>query len=391
MPAVSLLGPMATLPVLPAEARRVLELARSDRAAAREALAKLTPEAQTALLLETPVSRRSALLDLVDEPERVVPGLPPADLCLVVRSIGLEEAGWLLACATDEQIRASVDLDAWKGFLPDHRRFGEWLSALADAGEETLLRAARAVDFELLVLQLRERAAVSMKGNEDDWEPPDGGITVDGVFYLVPREPNDDLRDLMELLRVLFTNDYWVYFRLLQGGLWELDTETEEWAHRWRRGRLQDLGFPDMEDAKRIYSFLREDRRSELPSVPEPTAMDIDATLPVSAPPLPMVDDSEHALFRAMAGLDEGERAPVRFAFLTLANRVAMADELPLGEPETLETALDKAARVASRGLEHLAREHELGGPAVLRRVPVERLFRLGHSLKPEGPPRTDD
>ena len=379
---------MATLPVLPPETRRLLELARSDRAAAREALAELTPEAQTALLLETPVSRRVALLDLVDEPERVVPGLPPADLCLLARSIGLEEAGWLLACATDEQIRGSLDLDAWKGTLPDLRRFGEWLAALADGGEESLLRVARSVDFEVLVLQLRERAWLNMKSNEDDWEPPDGGLTVDGVFYLVPRAATDDLSDLMGLLRALFANDYWTYFRLVQGGLWELDLESQEWAHRWRRGRLQDLGFPDLEDAKRIYSFLRADRRSELPLAPQSTAAepDVDVILAVSVP-LPTVDDSEHALFRAMAELGEAERGPARSAFLTLANRVAMADELPLGEPETLDSVLEKAARVASRGLEYLAREHVLTGPDVLRRVSVEHLFRLGHSLEPEGPP----
>ena len=378
---------MATLPVLPPEARRILELARSDRAAARGALAKLTPDAQATLLLETPISRRVALLDLVENPERVVPALPPADVCLMARAIGLEEAGWLLACATEEQLQASVDLDAWSGYLPDRGRFREWLGAFADAGEETILRAVRAVDFEVWVLQLRERAFVDLKSSDDDWEPPADGLTVDGVFWFVAREPTDDLSDLMQLLRVLFTNDYWVYFRLAQGGLWELDMESEEWAHRWRRGRLTDLGFPDLEEAKRIYSFLRADRLSELPSVPPAARTDVDTTLPVSTPPLPTVHDSEHALFRAMAGLDETGRATVRQAFLTLANCVAMADELPLGEPETLDGALEKAARVASLGLEHLAREHGMEGAAMLRRVSVERLFQVGHNLEPDAPP----
>ena len=381
---------MATLPVLPPEARRIFELARSDRAAAREALAKLTPDAQAALLLETPLAHRVALLDLVAEPERVVPALPPADLCLMARAIGLEEAGWLLACATAEQLQASVDLDAWDGYLPDRRRFGEWMSAFIAAGEETILRAVRTVDFEMWVLQLRERAFVTVKTSEDDWEPPGGGLTIDGVFWFVPRAETDDLSDLIQLLQTLFSNEYWVYFRLAQGGVWEgSDMESEEWAHRWRRGRLQDLGFPDLEDASRIYSFLREERRSDLPSVPPPARDEFDTTPAISAPPLPTVHDSEHALFRAMAGLDEAERAPVRSAFLALANRVAMADELPLGEPETLELALEKAARVSSRGLLHLAREHGMEGAALLRRVPVERLFRVGHNLEPELPPRS--
>ncbi len=375
---------MAHLPVLPPEARRILELARSDRGAAREALAQLSAQAQTALLLETPVSRRAALLDLVDQPESVVPGLPAADLCLLARSIGLEEAGWLLSCATNEQLVASIDLDAWDGALPDRVRFGEWLAALADAGEETLLRATHAIDFEMLVLQVRARSHVVLKTNEDDWEPPAGGVTVDGVFYFVPRAEADDLSDFMELIQALFSNDYWMYFRLAQGGIWELDIETEEWALRWRRGRLEDLGFPNFDDAMRIYSFLRPDRRSEIPTRPPASTLEAHTNLPVSVPPLPIVSDAEHALFRAMAGLEEAERAPVRAAFLELANRVAMADRLPLGEPETLEKALEKAARVSSRGIVHLAEAHGLDAADVLRRVTVERLFQVGHNLAPE-------
>jgi hypothetical protein len=39
------------------------------------------------------------------------------------------------------------------------------------------------------------------------------------------------------LLRTLFEEDYWTYFRLMQGALWELASDTEEWALRWRSGR----------------------------------------------------------------------------------------------------------------------------------------------------------
>jgi len=376
---------MAHLPVLPAEARRILDLARNDRAAARAALAELSADDQAKLLLETPIARRAALLDLVDRPEEVVPRLPPADLCLMARSIGLEEAGWLLTCATDEQIQASVDLDAWDGFVPDRRRFGQWLAAFADAGEETMLRATRVIDFEVLVLQLRERAFVVLKTNEDGWEPPVGGQTIDGVFYFVPRAPGDDLADILVLVETLFDNEYWTYFRLAQGAIWELDPESEEWAYRWRRGRMQDLGFPDPDDAKRVYAFVRDEDLADLPARDAPPAPveddEPDAVLPMTMPSLPTEADAEHAIFRAMAALPEALRNRTRHEFLTLANRVAIADGLPLGEPETLERSVTRAAERASRGLEHLMDAHGLSGPDVLRRVSLERLFRVGHRL----------
>ena len=371
---------MATLQALPPEARRLLELARRDRAAARAAVAELDAKAQAALVGATPAHRRSELFDLIARPEDVVPLLPPAELCFTARAIGVEETGWLLSCATEEQLTAAIDLDVWSGLEMDRRRFGEWMVALADAGEDTLVRAARAIDFEVLVLQLRERAYVVLISGADDWEPPEASLTLDGVFHLVAREPGDDLADLMELVRALFQNDYWTYFRLVQGGIWEPGIENEEYALRWRRGRLQDLGFPDPEDAKRVYSFLRDDQLARLPGTGDAGAVDPTAA-PAWLPALALGDDAEHALFRAMGRLSDEEREPVRHAFLTLVNRLALADERSLGDPATLGASLEKAAGFASAGLEHLAGAHELALDEVLRRAPVERLFQVGHNL----------
>ena len=139
-------------------ARRLLRLARTARAAARAELAQLPPPAQAALLCASPPSMRGALFELVESPEAVAPHMPAAELCLTARELGLSEAGWLLGCATPAQLVALVDIDAWAGFALDHARLAEWLPALADAGDATLLRAARALDLEALMLHLRARA-----------------------------------------------------------------------------------------------------------------------------------------------------------------------------------------------------------------------------------------
>jgi hypothetical protein len=83
-----------------------------------------------------------------------------------------------------------------------------------------------------------------------------------------------------------------------------------------------------------------------------------------------------------MASLDEEERRPLLFAFLALANRVAVADELPLGDAETLPAATEKAARVASHGLAYLSRENAVDPAFLLRRMPLERLFVVGANLE---------
>lgn len=369
-------------PVLPARARELLELARRDRAAAKRAIAALSLDAQLELVCESPAARRAELLELAPLPEALIPRLPPAELCFTAKAVGLHDAGWLLEHATGEQLVACLDLDAWSEALPDSGKLEEWLAALAHAGEETLLRAAHALDMELLVLEVRARARVTLKPSGDDsWEPPVGAHTLDGQFYLEPLRDEDDFVDLLTLLRVLFEHDYWVYYRLLQGAQWELESDAQEWALRWREGRLQDLGFPPLEDARRVYAFVRPDQLSALPRAEEFHAVG-EWELATWMPRLPVAPDQELALFRALAQLPEAERRPYAFALMALANRIAMADELPLGDPESLPVALEKAARVASRGVEHVARANGTSLPEVLRRATLERLFRVGHQLE---------
>jgi hypothetical protein len=369
-------------PSVPArEASRILALARSDRAAARAELAKLDAEAQVALVCDSPLARRAELLGLVSAPEQVIPLIPPAELCFIVKSIGIADAGWLLEHASEEQIATAVDLDAWNGLEPDRGRLGLWLAALGEAGEETLLRAAHGLDFELLVLELGARLSVVLTGRDESADLPASALSLDGQFHLIPRTAGDDLEDVLALLQTLFQHDYWLYHRLLQSVSTDADSDLEEWALRWRNGRLQDLGFPPFEDAKRIYSHLRPEQLTKLP--PGPHGLEVgEWPLAVWMPQLPVARDAEHGLFRALSALPEAARRPLLFAFLALANRVAVADAMPLGDAETLPRATEKAARLASLGLAHLARENGVEPAEVLRRSTLERLFMVGANLE---------
>jgi hypothetical protein len=376
---------MAALPSVPARARRILQLSRDDPAAARDAMASLSIDDQTALVCEAPVSRRSELIELAPEPERLIPALPPAELCFTAKAVGLCDAGWLMEHATAEQITACLDLDTWRDFEPDRSKLDEWLKAFAEAGDETLLRSTRAMDLDLLVLHMKSRIGVSLKPNDEGWEPPAQARTLDGQFYFFALREKDDLAEVASLLRTLFQNDYWVYFRLLQGVIWEPVSETEEWALRWRTGRLQDLGFPTWEESMLIYGFLRPETRRELPEGDRFLEVG-EWPLPIWMPDLPVAAQADQSIFRAMAELPEEERRPQLYAFLALANRIAVAERMPLGEAETIPRAIERAAEVTSRGLDYLSRENAVEPPEVLCRVTFERLFRVGHNLAESEP-----
>jgi hypothetical protein len=377
---------MSVTAELPAQVRDLFALARSDRRAAENAVGALAVDEQVALVCQTPVARRAELLELMPEPERVVPALPEAELVFTVKGIGRADSAWLLAHATNEQLVACVDLDAWNDLVPDRESLAEWIATFGEADDETLMRGVQALDPELVMLWLQDRAEVVMKPSDSDggqgWSPPGGGSTLDGVFYLVPTRSSDDLDVAMRLLALLFESDYWFYFRMLQSVSHELPTENEEWALRWRAGRLQDLGFPSWEEAMAIYA---QPRRDELERLPDAAPKVGEWHLPVFMPELPAVADSQLSLFRAAAALDDEARRAFAYAFLALANQVAVADKLPLGDAESIPKAIEKAAEVASRGLDSLAARFDVDPVVVLRRAPLARLFRVGvHLDRPE-------
>ncbi|HBZ72573.1 MAG TPA: hypothetical protein DEP35_23685 [Deltaproteobacteria bacterium] len=362
------------------DADRILALARHDRTAAREAVARLDLEAQVALVCEIPVSRRAEVLDLLPAPEAVIPALPEAELCFTAKAIGLAEAGPLLEHATAGQLKACIDLDAWRTHEPDRETLAAWLDACVEAGGETVMKAVEALDAELLVLLLKDRAEVILKPDEDDWQPPAGAQTLEGQFYLIAKRGTEDLETILYMLQTLFERDYWHYFRLMQGVIWEIESNCEESALRWRTNRLQDLGFPTWEEAMAIYGLLREDERTRLAA--ETSALDVAPfRLPVWLPELPAATDADHAVFRAAAELSAEERRAFLYAFVALANKVAVADRMPLGDAESTPAAIEKAASVASAGLLHLAEHHGLPLVEVLRRAPLDRLFRVGAAL----------
>ena len=375
---------MAVLPVAPDDPRAVLRLAREDRRAAVDALRATPAEDQVALVCNAPLAARGELLDLLPEPERVIPLLPEAELCFTVKAIGLADCAWVLEHATPEQVTAAIDLDAWKSQAPDLPALSAWIGALAATERGAFRRAVEALDPELLVLYLKSRIEVFQKpAGDDDWSPPEAAQTLEGGFYYRARDEGEDLASIGELLRMLFEDDYWTYFRVMQGVIWELESDTQEWALRWRSGRLEDLGFPSWDESMHIYRFIRPEDRGRIPPDERPLA-GAPWSLPVWIPSLPAAAGRPHRIFDAIAGLGDDERRASFYAFVALANKVAVADALPLSDAASIPRALDKAGYWSSEGLAKVAAENGLDDVDVLRRVSIERLFSVGANLDPE-------
>ncbi|MCH6561464.1 MAG: hypothetical protein IH800_03460 [Myxococcales bacterium] len=348
----------------------LLRLGRKDRAAARQSLRAMSAEAQARACRELSPEVRSEFLLLLEHPEQVVPLLPETEVCITIRASGMSEASWLLELATTEQLRACFDLDCWRGDELDLKRLQEWIEALIEAGREPLLRAVREVDLELWVLLLRALSEVAVLGKDDI--PPDGWLTLDGVVYFGARG-DAEFALVRELAGATFAGAQAHYWQLVYGALFESPAECEEYALRWRSARLNDLGFPEREQAMQVYRPLQ---AKEAEIWEEVDARD--AVVPASEFP-ERVQGS--LLGETLARLAPDRAGDVLGYVLGVANAVAVADKLPLSDAESVPKALDKAVRGVERGLRELAAVRAQPLHEVLDRTRPLDLFRIGATL----------
>jgi len=354
---------------------QLLRLGRRDRAEARRQLAALSPAEQALACSELRPARRDEFLMLIEHPEQVVPLLPAADLAVTIRATGMSEAAWLLELATGDQQRACLDVDCWTGSEVELPRVVEWIDALVEAGRPTLLRGLEELDAELWLLAMHHMSDSVIVGKED--EPPVGYFTVDGVVYFRGRTDEDFAR-VRAIAEASFSEAQDNYWRIVYGMVFEFKSECEEYAARWKRARLSDLGFPDLERAMRIYRPLaiEEVGHVDLGADDAPKGLVASGRLPTQL--------EGTMIGRALRELSAERAAQVLADILAVANSVAVADGMRLSEPESIPGALRKAVEGIDRGLAELAQVRGLGIAEVVEVTPVQQLFRIAATLDPE-------
>ncbi len=346
---------------------------RRDRTTARAELRTLTPEDVARACLELGPSVRAELLLACDRPELVVPLLPEAELVHTIRATGMSEAAWLLEIATPEQRVACFDLDAWTGDAVDLPRAREWADALIEAGRDTLVRGFEEMDLELWLALMRSETEIAIVGRDE--EPPTGHLTVDGMVYWRIDEERSPHR-IREIAEALFERNPQLYWRLVYGMLFESQAEIEEYALRWRTSRLGDLGFPDREQAMRVYRPLAVERVPRVAETESTSAVEPRARLPREL--------RGTLVAEALAELPGPRAGDLLGYILAVANSIAVADGLPLSDPESIPHALDKAVQGIDAGLRELARLRGEAPHVVLdTTVPLD-LFRAGATMDPQ-------
>ena len=329
-------------------------------------------------------ARRGRKADaIISEPDaaQLVPTLPVQELYYAIKEVGLADAAELVALATAEQVQGFVDLDAWERDHLDVARINAWVETLADAGYEKLGAVVDKLDPEVISLWLQQQARIYDLTIEDPPQEPEGHYyPTPDRFYLLDILPGgEEGKALERILDWLYRYDLELGRRVIMGAKWELASDLEEHAYRWRQGRMADLGYVDFYEALSIYQWL------------DPASVKVDEHTFVAPPPetpteLPAVlagSLDEAGFFGKALGTlgSEAEVERLHAALVLLINKAMAADLVDPGDFEHGKEALARAVAYVGLGLEYLARGDATRAGQALGSVALERIFRVGFSL----------
>ena len=347
--------------------------------------------------------RRADVLLAEEDVEAAVRALPGDELYYVLHELDHEDARPILAAATADQLQVVLDFALWQRdrIVPD--ALAEWVEAMAHASPDDIARWLAGLDTELVGLIIRRGARIYDLTQGEAPEESEGIFfpTPDTFFVLdvvgLPGEdgtlpsdadPHDRAAVIIRLIDSLYRADKDLARRLLVAATGELDTELEEAAYRWQRGRMADLGFADYYEALEVYRELElggvrigEGKAPPLRATADAGAGGAALRMPTTLAQR-LTDLGGSPFARAAQQLAAGDEIEeLRFALVALTNRVLAADRVSPGDDEAVTATLQRLAATIDLAIERLAPNDDERGAAALRTIPLIRLFRSGVTM----------
>ena len=228
--------------------------------------ALLAPHPFWATLSPTTVKQRIEQLLAAPDSAALVQALSPVEYTVLLKAAP-DMRALLLQLGHPEQIRTVLDLDCWHKDTLQMPRVLEWLEALQQSGEVICAQTLQTLDSEMLsvVLHRHIRVNAALPSEEEEDPGPYDEVLSNELYRVAFIDPDSPLNErVVEFLRVLRLTDLDMYHRLMQEAMWAQESDLEEWAYRWRTGRLQDEGIPDYYEALEAYHVI-DDRTAPWP------------------------------------------------------------------------------------------------------------------------------
>lgn len=316
----------------------------------------------------------------------LVPKLSIQDLYYAIRELGITDAHDLLAMASIEQVQGFLDLDAWARdhMLPE--RIAPWLNALTELGPVHLGRVINRLEKEIIHLYLLKRTRIydlTMEESPPDdaeenehalWPTPDGNYIVEFL------SSGDEAAADQRLIDSLYRYDLELAQQVLMGAKFDLESDLEETAYRFRSARLADLGYVPFEEALAIYKPVAIEPDAE---VPEPDAPPIHAIDGIALPPV-LLRTLDERLFVVRVLAEERDPPTLETLegqLLLLLNQALAADSIDPTELHRIEPIFLRTLGYLSLGLEHLGQRSPQNALAAWKKRGTVHVFRVGFSL----------
>lgn len=312
-----------------------------------------------------PKHRLDAMLEEVDG-KALVRSIAAEEVYATIVDVGLVDSTEVVQLSTPEQFRTYVDLAAWQRDRMDPLEVLHWLRAARGDDDDDFMRKLQGLDIELLELIYKKLALIhDLEENPDvDTE----GVTMEtpeGKFLLEFTVEGADEAALRRLTFDLMGHNPFELARFLEAVRWEASAELEETAFQFRQARLQDLGFPPLEEAAKVFAWLD----PEKVAAPQGRAG--------LAAPAGRVD----YVGAAFRGLEPVERANLETEVRGLVNCVLVAEGAEPGDPPALRRYSEHARDYLDLGLEHFTGGDPELAAAVVREKTLREVFQVGFSL----------
>ena len=346
----------------------------------------LAPHPLWATLSPTTVKQRIEQLLAAPDSAALVQALSPIEYTVLLKAAP-DMRALLLQLGHPEQIRTVLDLDCWHKDMLQDARVLEWLEALQQSGEEICAQTLQTLDSEMLSVVLHRylRVNAALPAEEEEDPGPYDEVLANELYRVAFIDPDSPVNErVVEFLRVLRLADLDVYHRLMQEAMWAQESDLEEWAYRWRTGRLQDEGIPNYYEALEAYHVTESAPLHGLdPSPPEPPGLPASAEESGQVPSYAWsVTPSGSLLAQAL----RGDFTPVTWERLcwemvSLCNTALVLDQVDFADTAAVRASLGRVHAYVNIGLEYLSHYDPQQAVSLLTTHSLQSLCQIGFSL----------
>ena len=330
------------------------------------------------------VRQRVQALLAAPDTSAAVQALPPVEYAVLLKEAPESRAA-LLAMAHPEQNRTVLDLDCWHKQDLRSTRVLAWLDDLRESGLESFLDTLAILDSELLVTAFSQHVQVHavLPIEEEDEPKPYHEILSNELYRLEFIDPDSPWNErIQRLLAFLRQADLDSYHGLMQGVMWGLESELEEWAYRWKSGRLQDEGFPDYYDALEAYRIVDSVPRlapEALEAPGRPANAETSGIIPGYAWSM---TPANSLLGRALSGrfsVDTLDR--LCWEMVGLCNRELVVDQVDFADSAAIKASLRRVHAYVNLGLDYLCGRHAQPPESLLGAYSLHAICQTGITL----------